>query len=211
MRRTLLFVGAFLSVAGLGADPPAGAPAKSGDGVAPTPPSNNLPGPFHPYNVTGPNKGRFHCLVSQYGEEPVVLVFHRGLEASEAFRDLLKKLDDAIIKNPTVRLKCFVVFLDDDLPEVIGASDKTDDKREQLEKKILVLGNALKLNHVVLCLDGKSDVEKFNLPDKTDVTVLLYRKLRVLSSTSLPSDKVNEAAVQEILAAIGRKLGATRK
>lgn len=209
MRRTVLFLGAFLTLMGLGAEPPAKAPP-GGDTAAP-PSSTNLPGPFHPYNVTGPNKGRFHCLVSQYGEEPVVLIFHRGVDINDAFRELLKGIDNAITKNPATRLKSFVVFLEESVSEVVGASDKADDKREELEKKVLVLGNALKLEHVVLCLDSKSDVEKYNLPDKTDVTVILYRKLKVLSSTSLPADKISAETVQEILTAVGSKLGATRK
>src|SRR5438132_5326782 len=60
-----------------------------------------LPGPFHPYNVTGDEKyrGTYHCLVSEHGLDPVVLVFVRGDEPCGEVKKLLAALDDAVATN----------------------------------------------------------------------------------------------------------------
>src|SRR5580658_8714358 len=67
-------------------------------------PGSDVPGTFLPFNATGPYKGRFHCLVSDYGPEPVVVVFARDLEATPALKDLLQQIEQRIEKNPAARL-----------------------------------------------------------------------------------------------------------
>ena len=86
-----ILIGLLLAVpaAGLAADPPADGKA---DAKSTLTPGSNLPGTILPYNVTGPYKGRFHCLISDYGLEPVVLIFARDLEATPALKDLLESL-----------------------------------------------------------------------------------------------------------------------
>src|SRR5262245_49089399 len=86
----------------------------------------DLPGSFHPYNVTGPHKGRFHCLISEHGLDPMVMIFHKNVEFGDPLPDLLKKLETAIEKNPSVRLGSFVVFLPEDLPDLVGTNDAND-------------------------------------------------------------------------------------
>src|SRR5438552_12518183 len=40
-----------------------------------------LPGPFDSYNINGAKgKGRYHCLVCEFGHDPVVMVFVREPE-----------------------------------------------------------------------------------------------------------------------------------
>src|SRR5262249_25048667 len=171
----------------------------------------NLPGVFHPYNVTGPYKGHFHCPISEHGLEPMVMIFHKNVEFDAPLPDLLKKLDAAIEKNPDVRLGSFVVFLPDDLPELVGTNDENDDTRLKLEKKVEQAGADMKLKHVVLCLDSKDDVEKYNLRDNDLVTILLYNKLKIVAKFALPKSEFTGAAVEKILAAVADKLGATRQ
>jgi hypothetical protein len=179
---------------------------------------NNLPGPFHPYNVTGPHKQRFHCPVSEHGLDPMVLIFYKNVDFSEPLPALLKRLDTAIDKNPAARLGAFAVFLPDDLPDVVGSSDKNeetntknDDARIELEKKIEAAGSDLKLKHVVLCLDNKSDVAKYQLSDANLITVVLYAKLKVVAVHALPKSDFTEAAVEKIMADAAEKFGAKRK
>ena len=51
----------------------------------------NIPGPFHPLNVTGESAGEKACLVCKNGGNPVAMVFAR--ETSESLTQLVKKLD----------------------------------------------------------------------------------------------------------------------
>jgi hypothetical protein len=217
MRRSLSLVVALITLAGLAADPPAPdkggqAPgkedkdkAKAGKGALAE--GNNLPGPFHPFNATGPRKGNFHCLVSEYDLEPVVMIVARNLELSEPFKGLLQQLDNAIAKNPAVRLRGFVVFLRDDLPDVV----QNDDKREELASKLEDAAKGLDLKHVVLCLDSKSDLEKYALDEGAAATVVLYHKLKVVAHESLSREELTTAKVQEIMTQVADRLGARRK
>jgi hypothetical protein len=170
----------------------------------------NLPGPFHPYNVTGPHKQHFHSLISEHGLDPMVMIFHKSVDFADPLPSLLKKLDAAIDKNPGMRLGSFVVFLPEDLPEVIGSDDKNDDARKELEKKVEQAGADMKLKHVVLCLDSKADVEKYHLRDTNLVTVVLYNKLKTVAVFALPQSEFTEAAIEKIVAAVADKFRAKR-
>jgi hypothetical protein len=184
-----------------------GAPAVKKD----SPP--DLPGPFHPFDVTGPNRNRYHCPISEHGLDPIVLVFHKDLELSEPLRGLAQKLDAAIEKNPNARLASCIVFLPDPatLPEIVGDSDKNDDARLKVSEKVEDWGKALKLKHVVLALDSKADLEKYNLRDTDLVTVVLCNKLKVLGTFALPKSDFTEASVAKIIKAVADQLGATRQ
>src|SRR3954453_6167660 len=105
----------FLTALVLAADPPAEkkpAPLKVGA---------DLPGPFHPYNVNGPAKGRYHCLVSQQGLNPGVLVLVRGTEWSAGLKDLLRGLDGFLDKerNPSLNVGAFAVFVPEQVKDLV--------------------------------------------------------------------------------------------
>jgi hypothetical protein len=203
-----LLIGVLLLVPAvvLAADPPAD--GKS-DAKSVLKPGADLPGVFLPYNVTGPYKGRFHSLISDYGPEPVVVIFARDLEASPAVKDLLQQLDQRIEKNPVSRLHAFAVFVSDDLPDVLT----NDDKREELAKKLEDQAVGLGLKNVVVSLDSPKDVEKYALGDAR-TTVLLYNKFRVVTAHTLPPGaeqaEAAKAEVGKIMAEVGEKLKAAK-
>lgn len=73
-----------------------------------------LPGAFDAFNVSGTKgKGRQHCLVCEYGLDPVVAIFAR--EPAEGkdgpLTHLLTKLDEILPKHQDSYLRSFVVFL----------------------------------------------------------------------------------------------------
>jgi hypothetical protein len=193
-------------------------PALHAAADAPLKVGNNLPGPFHPYNVTGPYKQHFHCPVSDHGLLPMVLIFYKNVAFSDPLPNLLKRLDAAIDKNPDVRLGAFVTFLPDNLPDVVGSkasnqdvNSKHDDARLEMEKKIEQAGADMKLKHVVLGLDNKSDVAKYGLSDDHLITVVLYVKLKVVALYTLPKSDFTDATVEKIMTDVSDKLGAKRK
>jgi hypothetical protein len=211
--------------------------ANAQDKTSPLTVGKNLPASFHPYNVTSrllvkeepdegdkekveikskskkapyTTKGKFHCLITEYDLDPVVMLFVRGTSDEEGFRDLLQKIDGAIDRNPGVRLHSFVVFIDDDLTNVV----EEDDKREAAEKKIQEkVADDLKLKSVVLTLASKSDVAKYELDPATAVTAVLYKKLRIEAVHKVSRDKLDKAeadAVKAIMTDVAGKLKATR-
>jgi hypothetical protein len=118
----------------------------------------NLPGPFHPYNVTGkygPRKekdkeeeteGRYHCPITEHAEDPMVLVFTRDTEVGDKIKSLAQKLDNATKANTNVRLAATLVFVDKedpkpdaDLLQVLGIPadpDKLTDEAKKLRDRV---------------------------------------------------------------------------
>src|SRR5579864_2411036 len=92
-------VGVLVVAAGAwAADPPAD------NGLQPG--KDEIGGPFLPYNVTGKDqhRGKFHSLVSEYGLDPVVMVFVRGADPNAAVLTLAQKLDALVEQNQRQRL-----------------------------------------------------------------------------------------------------------
>jgi hypothetical protein len=223
MMRFVCFGLVLTSLLALAADPPASPgkkdslPLESKAG-SPLQPGLNLPGAFHPFNVNGPRKGTFHCLVSDHGLHPGVMIFTRDLEPSDTFKELLQKLDNVIEKNPNVRLGVYVVFVPNDLDDVAAnagksneEASKNDDLRETEAAKIEALAKAAMLKHVILALTHKGDLEKFKLDEGADYTVLMYRKYFIQASDAFDKSKLTAEKVDSILKTLGDKLGATRK
>lgn len=191
----------------------------------------NIPGTFQPYNVNsaiplleepeeepkdkGPkkpkytSKGKFHCLVTEYDLDPVVMLVARGLEDNANFRDLLTKLDAALERNKIARLRCFVVFQDEALADAITQDDKRDEIARRLDKLVL----DAKLKNVVVCLAGKDDLARYVLDPTAALTAILYKKLRVEAVHEVDVEKLDVAGgpeVKAILTEVGTKLGAAR-
>ncbi len=177
---------------------------KGGDALAP---GTDLPGPFHPFNVTGPYANHFHCPVSDHNLGPGVLIFAHDLAVAPPLRKLLSGLDAAIDKNPAVRLAGTATFLSDDLPNVV----EDDDKRDELKAKVQETANSLALKHVVLCLDSRPDVAKYLRAENVAVTVVLYKKFQIVASHVLRRDQLTDAAVEQILGEVASQLGARKK
>jgi hypothetical protein len=207
MRRFLLLGLALLPLAPLAAPGQTESKAKPREGLAV---GKDLPGPFHPYNATGPYARKFHCLLTQAGLDPLVLVFVREVEPADRLKDLFTALENAVAKNPGARLLCGVVFLTDALPEVVGESDAIDDQREVLENRLKQLAEGWGLKHVVLCLDSPKDVANYELKEDA-VTIVLVNKARVVGLESLSKDGLTAEKVQALVAELAEKLGAKRK
>jgi hypothetical protein len=141
-------------------------------------------------------KGKYHCLVTAYDMDPVVMIVARNLDDNEAFRDLLKKLDAAVSRHRIARLRCFVVGLYDDLTDVL----KQDDKRDELSARLEKLAADLNLKGVVLTLAAPSDLAKFGLDDTAALNAVLYRQLKIAEVKSISRDKLDKADGPELTA-----------
>ncbi len=194
----------------------------------PLAPGNNLPGTFHAYNINmvvpppttvveepksarpriqlAPysTKFKYHCLISEFDLDPSVLLLVRGTEANDALKDFLRKLDRVIDDNRRfVRLRVALVFVPNDLNNVI----EEDGKREMLAKQLEAFVEDLKLRNIAVALAAKSDLAKYQLDDSTAMTAILYSKLKILATHRWTADILDEAAMNRLAADIKAKLG----
>jgi hypothetical protein len=162
--------------------------------------NEDVPGTFEPYNVNGKYKGRFHCLVTQNGLNPVAALFVRGTDDLEALGTLLQKIDEAAKKNEKSRLASFAVFVDEKVPDVVG----NDDERENAAKKLDEVGQ--KLERVVIALASKDQLEKYRLDQDAEITLVLYNKLKVVELKILAKGKLNKDTITALVTEIVTKL-----
>jgi hypothetical protein len=175
---------------------------------------SDIPGPFHVYNVTGKKKGNYHCLVSEFGLNPVVMVVVRGVEdKDDGLQKLLVKLDDLVGRNPNTRMAAFTVFLSNTLKDTA----REDKQREDLVKKIEDLfKTGTGVNHMVLGLDAPKKLEKWPLEKSADVIVILYNNYRTVAVHNLTWEQLKakegtlSEKVKEVLDDVRQKFGATR-
>ncbi len=206
MRRLFHFAGLAVFV-GLGLSLTASPAAEP----APAKTDPNIPGDFHPYNVTGKYQGRYHSHISEYGLEPIVMIVTHEVEFSDPLKSLLKKIDDAVEKNPTARLHAFVVVLSEDVSEVIGADSKSDDKRIEVATQLEDQAKALMLKHVDVVLAGKADLQKYNLDDAS-FACYLFQRAKVTASVILKAgDMLTDAVTTQIMAVLAGKAGLVHK
>jgi hypothetical protein len=159
-----------------------GGSVKSGPQVG-----QELPGPFHPLNVTGENKGKKHCLYCENGGNPVAVVFAR--EATPEVAKLLAQLDEATNKNSKAKMGSFAVFCND---------------KDGLDKTLVKLASDKKLTKLVLSIDNPGGPEKYNISKDAEVTVLLYYDRKVEANHSFKKGDLNDAAITKIVADVSK-------
>ncbi|MFL5244716.1 MAG: hypothetical protein ACJ8FY_21650 [Gemmataceae bacterium] len=169
----------------------------------------DLPGPFHPYNITGDYAGKFHCLVCDNGLFPGALVFVRGADPSKEVQSLLTGLNDLAKKNEKARFEVFAVFLDSELSSSLTGDNKIDDRRDELTEKLRPLQKQLGLDHTVFALEAENNLKGFKLGEKDAVTVFLYSKVKIVDRFAF--ERIESKDVDAILAAASDKLVAKKK
>jgi hypothetical protein len=159
---------------------------------------DRLPGPFNPINVTNAempeNAGKRSDYVEQHGQSPVVLVFAR--EINDPLTLLVEKLDAAVARNRSARLRAVVVVLSDDAA-LEGSLKKLSDKEG--------------LKHVSLAFTEPAGLKPYKLSPSADVTVLLYKNLKVAANHAFLKGELDGKAVRAILADLPKVVPQTRK
>lgn len=177
-------VAAFVASGLIAAITVAGEPAaiKSGPQVG-----KEVPGPFHPLNVTGANAGKKHCLYCENGGNPVAVIFARNV--SQPLTTLIKKIDEATDKNKKSDMGSFVVFLS---------------SNEELGKQLEGIAKKESIKHTVLSIDNPAGPEEYAVAKDADVTVLLYSDFTVRANHSFRKGQLNEKAISQIVADVAK-------
>lgn len=181
----------------------------------------DLPGTFHPYNVTGKNKGQFHSFITRHGLNPLVMIFVRGSAPEKPVIDLLQKLDAAIVQHDRYFLGAAVTFLDRDvldddrrsLPDTkVDDILKDDDRREELTKQLetdLVVKHGIR--RIIIALYSEAGPKGYEIAANTEVTILLCHKHKLLERFSFEKGKMTDKDVAAILGAVKERLLTDRK
>lgn len=182
MLRYGMFAVAILSSAFLVANAQTGAPVKSGPKVG-----EEVPGPFHPLNVTGESAGKKACLYCSNGGNPVAVIFAR--EATPAVAKLLKQLDEATVKNGKANMGSYAVFCSD---------------KDGLDKTLSKLAAEQKLSKLILSIDNPSGPKEYKIAKDAEVTVLLYTDFQVKANHAFRSGELNDAAITKVVADVAK-------
>jgi hypothetical protein len=106
-------------------------------------------------------------------------------ETGDALASLVKEIDKLVAENQSSKMASFV--------NVIG-EDK--DKLEETAKK---LGGPLKNVAVVVPVEYEAGPKDFGVNPEAGVTVMIYNKLKVLGNHAVPTGKLDEKKVKEIV------------
>jgi hypothetical protein len=148
-----------------------------------------VPGPFHPVNVTGPNAGEKFCLYCQNGTNPVAMIFAR--EISPPLVKLIKQIDKATAKHEDEKMGSFVVFL----------SDSAD-----LEKKLKDIADKEGIKHTILAVDNPAGPQAYKIAKDADVTVVLYTNHKVKANYSFAKRELKDKDINTIVASVSKIL-----
>ncbi len=144
--------------------------------------NEDVPGPFHPFNVTGRAAGKKNCLYCQNGANPVAVVFAR--EVTPEVTKLIKKLDQCTAKNDDCKMGSYVVFLCD---------------KEGLDKELKELADKEKLENIVLSIDNPAGPQEYKISKDADVTVLLYTKHIVKANRAFKKGELKDGDIEAIV------------
>lgn len=149
----------------------------------------DVPGPFHPLNVTGDNAGEKYCLFCKNGSNPVAMIFAR--ETSDALTSLVKKIDACTEKNAKSNMGSFVVFLSDD---------------ESLQSRAKELAKNANLKHCILSIDNPAGPTRYEVSRDADVTVVLYTNRKVKANYAFKKGEMTDKDIEKIVEDVAKIL-----
>jgi hypothetical protein len=153
-----------------------------------------VPGPFHPLNVTGEKAGEKFCLYCKNGDRPVAVVFARNVDDPNV-QKLIKSLDEVTGKNSAAKMGSFVV--------VLSSEDK-------LEAKLKDIATKNKLKDIVLSIESPEGPKDYQIAKDAEVTVLLYTERVVKANYAFEKGKLGEKDVQKIVSDVSKIVPASR-
>ncbi|MCY2943994.1 MAG: hypothetical protein WCO91_08265 [Gemmataceae bacterium] len=119
------------------------------------------------------------------------MIFAR--EISDNLTSLVKKIDEATVKNSDCSMGSFVVFLNDE---------------EGFDKKLKDLAKKEGIKETVLSVDGPAGPKGYNIAKDAEVTVVFYNKRNVKTNLAFKKGELKEGDVEKIVAELKKILPA---
>jgi hypothetical protein len=180
-----------------------------------------IPKALNCYNVTGPSKGKYHCIVCDFGLTPSAIIFAKepAKDKGAPLNDLLKQLDEIVDEFEYRGFSAAVIFLSPDARDstnntaVVKPADliKEAVNRQELVKRIGERAETLKLKKVILGYYLPEGPEGFKLNPKADATVLFYERMKIHDVWAFPADGLQEKHVAQITKRIRDELTLRKK
>jgi len=117
------------------------------------------------------------------------MIFAR--EVSDPLTSLVKKLDEAAVKNAGARMGSFVVFCSDE---------------EKLDAKLKDVAKKADLKKVILTIDNPSGPSGYGVTKEADVIVVLYKDKNVKVNYAFKKGELKAADVDKIVADLSKIL-----
>ncbi len=147
---------------------------------------------FYVREVTGSRPNQAICLVCRYGGRPAVLVCVRGLD--EHVQELLVKLDRVVDGERAHGLRGFAIFL--------------NAKATELQPTLFNLARREKLSLPLAFPVETGGPRSLDLPEKAQVTVLMYRQKKIEQRFVFDPDALSEKEIQRVVEAAKHFAGA---
>lgn len=134
--------------------------------------------------VTGPHRNRSVCYVCRYGPRPVVAVFMQDVDPD--LPKLLKAIDAFVDKNRVSGLRSFGVLVTDDSASVVPIlQTMAFDERIRMP-----------LTASTTTIAGQ---ESLRLNEKAATTIVLYHKVKAVSTLAFSRGSIDDAAVDRTI------------
>lgn len=159
-----------------------------------------------------------HCLVCDFGLNPVVMVFVRepGQDKDAGLNTLLAKLDEIAPRHQAVYFESGVIFLSPDARSSANSEETDPGKlveealaRTQLIKRLEERAKSLK--HVVVAQYPLEGPPKWDISPKAEATVVFYHRHRVLKNWAFAEGKMTAEAAEAIVKEVDESLTKLRK
>ena len=141
-----------------------------------------VPGPFHPLNINGDSAGKKNCLYCANAGNPVAVVFARELTPEVA--KLIRKLDEATVKNSGASMGSYAVFMSDS---------------EKLPTDLKNLADKANLQKLVLAVDNPAGPKAYDIAQNADVTVLLYNEFVVRANHAFRKGELHDSDITQVV------------
>ena len=134
--------------------------------------------------VTGPHRNRSVCYVCRYGTRPVVAVFMQ--EVDPDLPKLLKAIDEFVDDNRVAGLRSFGVLVTDDSASVVPTL-QTMAFDEQIRMPLTASTTTI------------TSQDSLRLNERAATTIVLYHKVKAVSSLAFSRGSIDDAAIAETL------------
>jgi hypothetical protein len=108
---------------------------------------------------------------------------------SDNLTSLVKKIDEATVKNKDKKMESFAVFLNDD---------------EKLKDQLKELADKENLTKTVLTIDSPAGPAAYKIAQDADITVIMYVKRNVKANHAFRKGELKSANIDQIVADVNK-------